>query len=887
MACDVKVQVKIYNPETKSIQVQQKTIKKGIDKQITFNDVVDYILQLPKSDRVKLAAQLRAAKVQPITESDIKNHHFISNITLDGLKEKYPDLKQAFPEISLSIEDNPTLIFCSKMKINGSSYYGRTISPEGNEIFFINGYYGAQHLFKYLDTKNKIDNAIENGKLKEQFSKHQKNINILQEKYNLSIRELLTEFLNNKSKFIPFTLNEKIINSPKIINDLLYDISGDYNPDNGKTDLQISLESIRSKSDNNFEWKLSYNKLYDVLSMYFQNIPDKEKFMQLDSKDMSQLLSDLFINDPKLMRAKVKTITGGNISTSQTEAKTVKVTQAAIKDQWNKLKEQFKSQGIELQSLTKLLKDSPNQAINFLQQAFQNGITDKFGNTYTNLNIQIVEGKPLITYTQLPLVIEKQSSKYVTLSFPWASVGELYNFGYKSKYLFSPVSLEEDSSLDQNGMYQGVYLYKYFNPKTNTTHYAISRNIISPDAYMHTFPTLDSAKRQIEQWNKTQKINEWGLWSIKENDGKPRTSKIESGNISEGQILTVIDYSLPSVKIQNMPQVFKDAFNGTLPEFYNIFSKVDNIQALNTPEKAAAFILSFYNQLKTNEKQNIRDKNYRALSEIIQDNKEIASKIISDINNSSKISYQIEALNGNIATLKYLSDGGTNVQINGKYSDNKAANQPTVSSMNSAVDYFNKAFGLNIKTLSRSTLKTFNDDNNLGLEDKLDSVRAFVYNGNIYINSSNANLSDLFHEMSHIFLGLLKVKYPEAYQNIIQRYTNSNQFVRNFRYIDKTYNNFSQQDKVEETVVDIIAKQMFNKQSLVNSLKGEEFVNDFQSILTKFPELATEVQKSGLEFTGFMQNLMSKENMSEVKRNMKISQLVRQFIKNGKIKEIC
>ena len=887
MACDIKIQVKLFNPETKNVQVQQKTIKKGVERGATFNDVVNYILQLPKSDRTRLAAQLRAAKVQAITNEDIKNHHFISNITLDGLKEKYPDLKQAFPETLVSIEDNPTLIFCNKMKINGSSYYGRTIDSEGNEIFFINGYYGALHLFKYLDAKNKIDNALENGKLKEPFAKYQKDIDQLTKKYELSIKGLLTEYLNNKSKFTPFIENGKNITPSKIINNLLYDISGDYNPDNGKTDLQISLESIKSKSDNNFEWKLSYNKLYDVLSMYYNDLPAKEEFMKFDNAKMSELLSRLFVSDPKLIRAKVKSISGGNISTQQTEEKIVKVTQAAIKDAWNKLKEQYKNQGIDLPSLTKLLKDSPDQAINFLKQAFQGGFTDKLGNVYSDLKIQINDDKPLITYIQQASVIEKQSSKYVTLSFPWASVGELYNFAYDSKYMFSPVTIEEDSSLDENGMYQGVYLYKYFNPKTNTTHYAISRNIISPSSYMHTFPTLDSAKRQIEQWNRTQKINEWGLWNIKEYDGRPRTSKIESKNISEGQILTVIDYPLPSVKVQNMPQAFRDAFNGTLPEFYKIFSGVKNIQTLNTPEKAAAFILSFYNQLKTNEKQNLKDKNYRALPEIIQDNQEIANQIITTINNSNKVNYQIEVLNGNVATLKYLDDNGTSIDISGKTSDNKAANTPTVSSMSDAVDYFNKVFNLNITTLSRNQLKEFSEKNNLGIEDKLDSVRAFVYDGNIYINGSNANLSDLFHEMSHIFLGLLKVKYPKAYQDIIQRYTNSNQFVKNFRYISKTYNNFSQQDKIEEAVVDIIAKQMFNKQSLVNSFKGEEFVKDFQTILTKFPELATEVQKSGLEFTGFMQDLMSKDNMSEVKRNMKISQVVKQFIQNGKIKEIC
>lgn len=43
------------------------------------------------------------------------------------------------------------------------------------------------------------------------------------------------------------------------------------------------------------------------------------------------------------------------------------------------------------------------------------------------------------------------------------------------------------------------------------------------------------------------------------------------------------------------------------------------------------------------------------------------------------------------------------------------------------------------------------------------NTRAFIYNGEIYINSSKANVSDVFHEMAHIFLGVLKAKYPDGY----------------------------------------------------------------------------------------------------------------------------
>jgi len=97
------------------------------------------------------------------------------------------------------------------------------------------------------------------------------------------------------------------------------------------------------------------------------------------------------------------------------------------------------------------------------------------------------------------------------------SLGEIYNFAYDSDYMFSPVKKEGELKdiLDEDGLYKGAYIYEYYNPKTKSTHYAVSRNIISPNANMHTTATIESAMQQIDHWNNTQKINEWGLWSIK------------------------------------------------------------------------------------------------------------------------------------------------------------------------------------------------------------------------------------------------------------------------------------------------------------------------------------------------------------------------------------
>ena len=67
------------------------------------------------------------------------------------------------------------------------------------------------------------------------------------------------------------------------------------------------------------------------------------------------------------------------------------------------------------------------------------------------------------------------------------------------------------------------YHYEFY--KDGITHYAVSRSVISPKAYMKTFSSLDYAKQYID--SNTDTIKECGLWSIKQHTGRPRVSELE------------------------------------------------------------------------------------------------------------------------------------------------------------------------------------------------------------------------------------------------------------------------------------------------------------------------------------------------------------------------
>lgn len=858
MGCDIKVLINNYVDG--KLQTQEQTLLKNTDENIDINRAVELITQLPKAERTKLAALLRAARVQALKESDVKKHEFISNTTIGELQDKYPDLKEAFPE--LEINENHTIVACNQIQLNGSKYFGRVVSPSGSDIFFIKGFYGAQDLFNYLDIRQKIKKAIDNNTLREDLKEYQKELNSIINKYNTTGEKLLLDYLDNKSKYKPFKdSNGNNIIPSKTLNNILYKIQDIYNPDTGKSDLELAIRSMKdTKHSNRFEYKLTMKNLYSVLSNYIQDMPSFQDFNNLSQEDLQQFLHNIFLFDPNLMKAKVSKIIGGETKEVVKEAIDKKIPQTEIKKRWKELQEQYNKQGIKLESLDKTIKNSPEQAIGLLKTALAD----------LNPDITIQDGKIQIKYKTKEEVQQKESAKQLILSFPYSSLGEVYNFGYDSKYLFSPVKAEE--GIDTDGMYHGVYIYKYYNPTTKITHYAISRSIISPNSYSQTFSSLEAAKAKIDNWNATQTLREAGLYSIKMHPTTPRTSKIELKGVKEGQIITTLDLQLPN--ISKFPEIFKQALDGTLADFRKVFPDIEGIETLDTPEKAAAFIYLFTKGLKTAENKNTD------INQLIKENQKIGKEIVDKINKAETKSYLVEQMRGNIATLKYLENNGNKIDITGKFGD-EAATKPITSSLEQAVQYFNEKFGIAINTMSQTELNDFGKQNNIDVK----NARAFIYNGQIYINSSNANVSDVFHEMAHIFLGVLKAKYPNSYQAIIIKYQQSPKFKNNFKYIDAAYTNFAMQDKLEECVADIIADKMFQKQSLTNEFKGQDFLEDFKFIFDNFPKnIVNPIAESGLAFDTFMKEGIS-ENSKAIKRNMKISNLIKDNIELGKIKE--
>ena len=868
MACDLTLQISNYNVETNKKEVIPVPLGQiGEDQNISIDYIADVISKLDKETRSTLAAQLRAAKVQNITNKTVKDHQIISNISLNDLVKQYPDLSKY--NIPQDLQYKFTLLKCYRAEFSGTTYKGRTVDSKGNEIFIINNIWDAEKLFKHLSVKLNLNKFIQGDNLDESLKEYAEDLDVISKRYKKNIQKLIEDFLINKNAYNTFKQGNKLYNPRRIINKVLSQITGELYDEGDKSDLQLELESIKEQTGSKNEWKFEKRKLYDVLTTFFEDFQNSytfDQFKELDTNTLNEILTNLFADDVKLIKTTVKTSTQGQkiVKDAPKEKKRINVRVADIQKLYEDTLLAAKPDlPKKFQNAAKQLKQGFIDALKPLQLTTtdENGIThDLFLEMDEKFNVKVyyeIEQEPVI----------KEKNAYITLNLNnWSSIGEVYDFSYADQPLFSPTE-----------QYKGFYIYEYH--KNGKTHYAISRSVISPKSYMKTFSSLEAAKQNID--TNTDTLQECGLWSIKQHVGRPRASEIEMKYIREGSIITTLDIQLPRVEFKNFPDPVKELFKGTITNFHNKLDFVENIKSLDTPEKASAFIYLMHKQLK----------NKQDFIEFLKDNAELVQSTIKDINKRETISYLVEKIEtfGKSPSkyyLRLLQNNGTNIDINGKFND-ITVQDFIDQNLNNVIEYFNKQFGIGINSVTRSELEQLSIDNNLGLENKLDIVKAFVYNGQIYINTSNANAEDLFHELSHILLGVVKAKDLDMYNELVSAYKTKSNYKYLFNTHRKTYRHYSEQDVIEETIADMIAAEMFKQKQLGTSdFKGNDILALFESILKKSERFTQSMNDNGLGFSKYINQLLD-ENGNEMQRNMRITNLVRDYISEGKIQEKC
>ena len=925
MACIIKISTTSYNPDTQKMESQETVLPGTIEENetISMDKVAEMISTLPQEQRAQLAALLVKAKSQGITKKMVGEHQFVGNTTVGELLDAYPGLKEAY-KVDPKLYERYTIIRAKEFTINNIGYNGRVLDSQGKEMFIIKDYAGAAKFVKYLQAREMVERSFDNAgnSLSESITPEMmEDLKLMAKAKNISNpKDLILSYLNNKDAFAPFVYQGKPVTPRQVLGKVVTALTNEYDYDDNYTDLELSVRDLKSDSRNksDYSWKLPKAKLYDLLKVYYPEFGKRfslENFRAMSTEGLQELFTGengLFRGHPKLGRAVVRAATQGNkaiVNPKESVTKGIgKVQRKDVQAAWNLVVQQANEAGIKIaEKFSEYAKLDPESMAKIFNQAKFQYVVD--GEPRTILaRIVNVNGKEkpykrvdyYYEYEKVNEPTEKESASYITLSFPYGLIGDIYDFGYDTKAIFSPVD-EEDVV---KGTYEGMYLYKTVNPMNGRHVYAISRSIISPRSYMRTYPTLEAAKKGILERNAKDKIRDNGLISIKQNkEGViPRTSNIEMDNINEGQILTVLDLSLPIFDFsKRLPGSFRDLLDCTVPEFQEKLGSVRNISLINTPEKAAAFTILAYSNLQRQDAQTITsDKKLETLVDLLNspDYATVTSAIVDQIDKAGTISYYVEKVvvskesgyrqKRKIATLKLLGNGGnTNVNVEGTHVGDVTVDDYINQTMDGAITFFKEQYGVPVNSITSSEdLESFSKEHNLGLEAKAESVKAFIYDGQIYIYTPNAKTSDLFHEISHIFLGVLKARYPEGYRQIIDDYSKKYGFKKKLNWMESSYKNFAMQDRIEEAVVDMIADEMFKDGKLSIGFNQARFTEMMQNVVNTVESFKNDMQKNNMGFDDFMQSLLKDpEVVGKMKKNRQLTNFVQQAIAKGTIIE--
>ena len=212
-------------------------------------------------------------------------------------------------------------------------------------------------------------------------------------------------------------------------------------------------------------------------------------------------------------------------------------------------------------------------------------------------------------------------------------------------------------------------------------------------------------------------------------------------------------------------------------------------------------------------------------------------------------------------------------------------------------------------SISESFKSKFNTTVNLLTYDKLKekfpdidpSVKAFIRDGEIYINLASAKSEDLLHEYTHLLLGVLKANPESAkiYEQLMQMVINTDEGSKELKIIRSSYPNISEMDLMEETFASLFSRYLQGRGSDINDIFRENrkfLIGENKNIfdLAGDTDLKTQYNKSILSiFERFSSDVavkLKQENgldFAETINIRKKTNWINKQISEGEIKEDC
>ena len=132
-----------------------------------------------------------------------------------------------------------------------------------------------------------------------------------------------------------------------------------------------------------------------------------------------------------------------------------------------------------------------------------------------------------------------------------------------------------------------------------------------------------------------------------------------------------------------------------------------------------------------------------------------------------------------------------------------------------ALNKLAQLYGIKFNSITDAELAS---DQWQGLIPEASAVNAFIYNGQIYINTDRNSIDAPIHEMLHLFVGSMRFTNPKVYQNLIDSVTK----IPRYNILLSQYKNRTRNDANEEIFVTELAKFLVGLDSELTNLTSAD-----------------------------------------------------------------
>lgn len=437
----------------------------------------------------------------------------------------------------------------------------------------------------------------------------------------------------------------------------------------------------------------------------------------------------------------------------------------------------------------------------------------------------------------------------------------------------------------------GYKIYRFTDEKGNQK-YISSRGYLTEQSLNKEYNSLDELKQYIQNSVSKQDIKKNSLLEFKYREQLEEgwSTELDSFEVNTLQSL-VVGSIIESIDVPvNEKQAFYNPNESNLfkldRQSYDTFTRIvkdwdiseelknNIIGNINTPEKIAVFVYKANELLKNDRSDEL-----------------VLTKILEMIQNAKKNYYYIDSKQSTGRGYKYRVIPTDPIQID-NYKKNKKV--PVIELMSVIGQVLQSQFGVTINMLTSSEIVEKYPDIDVN------TTKAFVRDGEIFINTTLAEVTDPLHEFTHIILGVLKAN-PELsknYEQLMYIVSKTEEGKRKIQKLRDIYTEASEMDLMEEAFVDLFSRHIMGElnpgfDNLFTSV--DKYIKDATKIVFNNPIedlgsfYGSSIQTVFRRFNSDIASLLDgrKIDFAETRQSRRISNWISKQIKEGNIKEEC